>query len=280
MTRVLTAAVLIAGLFFTIWVLPSWVTLVLAAVAAAIAAAELDALSGVQRGHVSATSFSPWLLGTAAACFCVAFAVVPQVGVPHSVYVGLMISMIAVGVGLVARRLGRAPETAATARGLVPRNPVFLLMAPAYIGAPLGAMSKIQAVYGPPVFTVFFLLIAVSDSAQYYTGRAFGRRKLAPSISPAKTVEGALGGLAAAALVGAFLGSHWIPGVSPMSGAGLGLVLGAIGIIGDLFESFLKRRVGVKDSSSLIPGHGGLLDRIDSWLFAAPIYYVFLRYFA
>jgi phosphatidate cytidylyltransferase len=63
-------------------------------------------------------------------------------------------------------------------------------------------------------------------------------------------------------------------------GAALGLVLGAVGMVGDLFESLLKRSAGVKDSSSLIPGHGGVLDRIDSWLFVAPVYYAFLRYLA
>jgi phosphatidate cytidylyltransferase len=120
----------------------------------------------------------------------------------------------------------------------------------------------------------------VSDSAQYYTGRAFGRRKLAPSISPAKTVEGAIGGLVAAAVIGTLLARLCLPAVpAPVAGA-LAFLLACCGIVGDLFESLLKRSAGVKDSSALIPGHGGVLDRIDSHLFAAPAFYIFLRYFA
>jgi phosphatidate cytidylyltransferase len=119
--------------------------------------------------------------------------------------------------------------------------------------------------------------IVISDSAQYYCGRAFGRRKLAPSISPKKTVEGAIGGV--------------LFGTAAMAGIGMrvftapllvlilvGATIVALGIVGDLFESLLKRSADVKDSSTLIPGHGGVLDRIDSWLFASPVYYVFVRY--
>jgi phosphatidate cytidylyltransferase len=119
-----------------------------------------------------------------------------------------------------------------------------------------------------------------SDSAQYYTGRAFGRRKLAPAVSPAKTVEGAIGGLVAATIAGAVSGSnvlHLAP-FDAVTGAVVGVLVALFGMLGDLFESLLKRSAGVKDSSALIPGHGGVLDRIDSYLFAAPCYYVVLRW--
>jgi phosphatidate cytidylyltransferase len=122
-------------------------------------------------------------------------------------------------------------------------------------------------------------VIVVSDSAQYYTGRAVGRRPLAPTISPKKTIEGAIGGVVFGTLaftVGGryvFASPLWI---LALSGAAISL----LGIVGDLFESLLKRSAGVKDSSNLIPGHGGVLDRIDSWLFAAPVYYVFVRFIA
>jgi phosphatidate cytidylyltransferase len=91
-------------------------------------------------------------------------------------------------------------------------------------------------------------------------------------------MEGAIGGVMAAAIVGATLGVRWVPGLTVGSGVLLGALVGAFGIVGDLFESLLKRGAGVKDSSSLIPGHGGVLDRIDSWLFAGPVYFMFLRY--
>ncbi len=100
-------------------------------------------------------------------------------------------------------------------------------------------------------------------------------------MSPAKTVEGAVGGFVAAAILGAWLAPQWLamthaPG--PVAGALLGTLLAGAGMVGDLFESLLKRSAGVKDSSSLIPGHGGVLDRIDSYLFAAPVYFLLLRY--
>jgi phosphatidate cytidylyltransferase len=117
-----------------------------------------------------------------------------------------------------------------------------------------------------------------SDSAQYYTGRLFGRVPLAPAISPKKTREGAIGGLivGTAAMT---VGGRWVFPETPMAlTAAAAAVIVAVGMIGDLFESLLKRSAGVKDSSSVIPGHGGVLDRIDSWLFAGPMYYVFTRY--
>jgi phosphatidate cytidylyltransferase len=108
----------------------------------------------------------------------------------------------------------------------------------------------------------------------------FGRRKLAPAVSPAKTVEGAIGGLVLATIAGAVAGprlSH-IASLTPPVGALIGLFVAAFGIVGDLFESLLKRSAGVKDSSALIPGHGGVLDRVDSYLFAAPCFYIALTW--
>jgi phosphatidate cytidylyltransferase len=120
--------------------------------------------------------------------------------------------------------------------------------------------------------------IVVSDSAQYYTGRALGRRPLAPSISPKKTLEGALGGMVFGTASMVIGGGLVFPGARLPILLLVGASISALGIVGDLFESLLKRSAGIKDSGSVIPGHGGVLDRIDSWLFAAPVYYVFVRY--
>ena len=115
-------------------------------------------------------------------------------------------------------------------------------------------------------------IIWVGDSAAYYGGRAFGRHALAPQISPKKTVEGAIAGLVGSMLAGGiagvfFLGEPWLS-VTLISGA-----VAVIGQIGDLAESAMKRSAGVKDSSSILPGHGGILDRLDSLFFAAPVFY-------
>jgi phosphatidate cytidylyltransferase len=122
------------------------------------------------------------------------------------------------------------------------------------------------------------LTVMVSDTAQYYTGRLFGTRPLAPAISPKKTVEGAVGGFVFGTALFVSAGAWWVPGMPILFRIGLGLAVVALGIGGDLFESMLKRSAGVKDSSALIPGHGGVLDRIDALLFAAPVYYIVLKY--
>jgi len=118
--------------------------------------------------------------------------------------------------------------------------------------------------------------IIVSDSAQYYSGRAFGRHPLAPTISPKKTIEGAVGGLVLGTAFMAIAGPRIFPTLL-LPWIGVGAIVVVLGILGDLFESRLKRVAGLKDSSALIPGHGGILDRIDALLFAIPAFYLFLR---
>jgi len=120
--------------------------------------------------------------------------------------------------------------------------------------------------------------IVVSDTAQYYSGRTFGRRPLALRLSPKKTIEGAVGGFVAAPLFLYFAGPYLVPVVTPLMIAPLGVLLVVCGIAGDLFESMIKRAADMKDSSALIPGHGGVLDRIDALLFATPPFYMFLRW--
>jgi phosphatidate cytidylyltransferase len=117
---------------------------------------------------------------------------------------------------------------------------------------------------------VLLLIVWASDIGAYMTGRAIGGPLLAPAISPGKTWSGALGGLAAAALTG--LAASLALGSGPISWrpAGFALLIGVISQVGDLFESRLKRHFGVKDSGTTIPGHGGLLDRLDAVLTAAP----------
>jgi CDP-diglyceride synthetase len=135
---------------------------------------------------------------------------------------------------------------------------------------------------GAWIVLLVLLVIWAGDSAAYFGGRAWGRRKFAPAISPNKTWAGVLCGLAASALIGALA---WAPGHRGASlpalwavGAAFGLLVGAAGQIGDLVESAMKRELQVKDFGALLPGHGGVLDRFDSLLFAAPTAYALLAY--
>ncbi len=128
---------------------------------------------------------------------------------------------------------------------------------------------------------VFFLIFItqLNDVAQYCWGKAFGRTKITPKVSPNKTWEGAIGGWATTALVFYFLAPYFTP-LSPLHAAIMGVVVPMAGFFGDITMSAVKRDIGVKDTSHLIPGHGGVLDRLDSLTFAAPVYFHLLAYFA
>jgi len=161
-------------------------------------------------------------------------------------------------------------------RGTSVQNAGAQAFAPLYIGLPLGMLLAVHAQGGPRVTLLLIGTVVVSDSAQYYTGRMFGRRALAPAISPKKTQEGAIGGVVFGTLFMILVGRAFL--AAPVwSLAVLGALVVAAGICGDLFESRLKRTAGLKDSSSIIPGHGGVLDRIDALLFAAPVFYFYLQ---
>ena len=129
---------------------------------------------------------------------------------------------------------------------------------------------------------IFPLLVTwASDIGAYVAGRAIGGRKLMPSVSPGKTIAGALGGVGASMLVAYAYGRGvLVPvahlGFSPWGALLFGLLISAAAQVGDLFESLLKREAGVKDSSRIIPGHGGVLDRVDSLLFVLPVAYLLL----
>ena len=127
---------------------------------------------------------------------------------------------------------------------------------------------------------VFWLLMVImaGDTGAFYVGRTWGKTKLYPAVSPGKTWAGVWGGMAAALIAGLGLGRWALPGVSLKSLGVLALVLAVVGLLGDLFESMLKRQAQVKDASEILPGHGGMLDRLDSLLFAAPLV-VYFRLF-
>jgi phosphatidate cytidylyltransferase len=121
------------------------------------------------------------------------------------------------------------------------------------------------------------LLNWAGDIAAYYIGRAFGKHKMAPRISPQKSWEGAAASSIAAVLVGGAYLMRFVPGANVASAAGLTLVANMAGQLGDLAESAIKRGASVKDSSGILPGHGGFLDRVDSTLFTLPVIYLWVK---
>ncbi|MBK1648867.1 hypothetical protein CKO36_09705 [Rhabdochromatium marinum] len=152
----------------------------------------------------------------------------------------------------------------------------LLLLSAPFVTAPwFGLLALHAAPAGGPWMVLFLLMLVwLTDSGAYFAGRRFGRRKLAPRLSPGKTIEGVMGGLLAAGL--------WSLALLPMAGdwlSWIGLALlcmltAGISVVGDLVESWLKRRRNLKDSGALLPGHGGVLDRLDSLMAAVPVFAV------
>lgn len=148
-----------------------------------------------------------------------------------------------------------------------------------YLGALGGAMAGLlllaPAAQGGFRLLLLLGIVMVSDTFAFFVGHALGRHRLAPALSPGKTVEGALGGLVGGALGAWLVRALGLPGLPLRHALLLGVTVAAMGIIGDLLESLLKRWAGVKDSGNLFPGHGGMLDRLDSLLFGAPVLYYY-----
>jgi phosphatidate cytidylyltransferase len=258
MVRILSAAVLIPVFFGGIWFLPSPWLLAIAEVVLLLAFVEYARLADALGARVPRAAS-----GAAAAGMCAAVGL----GLP------LELPLAAALVGLGALTVGsRAPSPGVLADVSAAVFPVV------YLGLPLGSFVALHVMGGREIVILLLLTIVVSDSAQYFSGRLFGRHRLSPAISPKKTLEGALGGFLIAPAVMAVVARWWLPDRSTGWVLLVGLVLVGLGIAGDLFESLLKRSAGVKDSSALIPGHGGVLDRIDALLFAAPVFYVLLKY--
>jgi phosphatidate cytidylyltransferase len=156
------------------------------------------------------------------------------------------------------------------------------LLGAVYLGALGGTIAALRIV--PPIEQgawrlVLLLVVQVfSDSSAFFVGHAIGRRRLAPGISPGKSVEGAIGGLVGGVLGALAVRAVGLPALPLLHAVGLGAAVALMGIVGDLDESLLKRWAGVKDSGRLFPGHGGMLDRLDSLLFGAPVLYYYFQY--
>ncbi len=157
------------------------------------------------------------------------------------------------------------------------RDGAMTLFGVLYLGLTLGMLSMTRLL-PQGEWLIFFLLLVTwaSDTGAYYVGTLYGRHRLAPTISPKKTVEGLVGGLIAAIIAG-YLARWWfLPELSGLDCLILAALLTIAGLWGDLAESAMKRTVGMKDSGGILPGHGGMLDRLDSLLFATPVFYYYI----
>lgn len=251
MKRVVTALLLIPFFVYIVLWAPSWAFLVTVSTVAVLCFreyAQLVALHGIAK---------PNIFGYVAGLL-----VLLLPGKDGAFFV--LIAILAMSLALRAREMKQVlPDAAA------------LLLGVAYTFGSLRSGVELRAIN--PYWLFFALSLNwVGDIAALYVGRTFGRHKLAPEVSPAKSWEGSVGSTVASVVYGAFY-FHWLLPVVPLVAAlGLTVVANIAGQLGDLCESALKRGAGVKDSGNLLPGHGGWLDRVDSSLFALPVVYFFV----
>ena len=153
---------------------------------------------------------------------------------------------------------------------------------PLFVGAPLSmlAVMRRDLLEAGPGYVVMSIMFAwFGDTGGYFAGRFLGKHKLYEAVSPKKTVEGAIGGLGGS-VIGALMAHFWfLPSLPLVSGVILALVAGALGQAGDLGESLLKRSFGVKDSGAIVPGHGGILDRVDALMVTAAVTFLYTLWF-
>ncbi len=254
--RVASAGLLIPLVGAAVVWAPAWLFALVVALVVAISLDEWFAM----RGHARAAALPAQLVAFLIQAHFAGALALPLGGL-------LTLALLVVGAAVVLRR-GDLPARMSLASDMV--------MGLFCIALPLAHFILVRggdgATSGPA--RVAFLLLAVwgSDTAAYAVGVTLGRHRLAPFLSPKKSWEGLIGAVAGGALAGVLVGP--LANVaSPGSSALVGSILGLAGQLGDLFESLWKRASGVKDSGSIIPGHGGLLDRVDSFLFAAPVFH-------
>ncbi len=250
--RFLTAVVLAAILLFALFALPVWVGSALFAVLLAIGAWEWAALGGLgstsgRSAYTAAALILGWLVWRWAGA---GSGVVPLSVVDVAVWVVGLVWMLRFPVAI--------PRAFSLLSGLIVLPLGWLLV------------TELLGARGPWWVLLLFAVVAAADIGAFFSGRAFGRVRLAPAVSPGKTWEGVIGGLLAAAAVGV-IAAVWLQW-SLLSMALLAVAVGAISVIGDLTISMLKRDAGLKDSGRIFPGHGGVLDRVDSLLAALPVY--------
>jgi phosphatidate cytidylyltransferase len=263
-TRVLTSIVLVPVLFVVVWLLPPVYFAALVIVTAATGQYELYAMARM-RGITPLT-----ITGIALGAFIVFHVSRPFLlfyrGGPYF-WITLCVLVVIVA-RLFSRRSveGALEDITVTLFGIVYVALLFSFQVAIHAGPP-----------GKKWLVFLFLVIWASDIGAYYVGTAYGNHRLYEKISPKKSVEGLLGGVLGSVLVAVLCKLWLVPMLGFIEAAVLGAVLALVGTVGDLAESLIKRSAGVKDSGTIIPGHGGILDRMDSMLFAAPVLFFYLR---
>jgi phosphatidate cytidylyltransferase len=270
--RIASSIVLIPVFVWATTGAPAWVFQLLVVAASAVACRELARMFE-RTGRPIAT----WLTVGVGAALTASFAT--------SLYTGLGIDghavrwmptpelALLVGVGLICS----APLWS-SGRPLV-ESTANTLFGAIYIGWLLGYAIWLQGRADGPQLVLFLVGVTwAGESAAYLVGSSVGRHRLAPVLSPGKTVEGAIAQVIVSIAAALALGFWLLPACGLLGAAGAGVILGVIGQVGDLAESAIKRSIGTKDTGDLIPGHGGMLDRIDSLLFNAPALYLYSLY--
>ncbi|HEY8205672.1 MAG TPA: phosphatidate cytidylyltransferase [Pyrinomonadaceae bacterium] len=271
--RILTAVVLLPILIASI-IIPQLALLfvLLAAVALVVALLEFWMLARKQQIRADPVA---GVLG-ASALFTVLYFTEPHR--PPDLKAIVIVLILLTVCSLVAAMLRGAPfERMIGSSGVTVLGVMYIVLLGGHLVAVRTGFAPLLSKH---LLAFFFLVLMGSDSAAYYGGRAFGKHKLAPTVSPGKTWEGAVAGMLASLLLAAASHYWFFPELPLRFGLPLAALMNVVGILGDLTESALKRSAGAKDTAQILPGHGGMLDRIDSLLFNAPlIYYFALAYF-
>lgn len=270
MKRILTAVVALPILLFTVWSSSPYYFVILSTIAVLLALGEFYSLATKARCKPQVVTG-----------FCAALVVIASFVFEEPLLT--VAALIAVAIVTLVAAVFRPSElkealisVSSTIFGVI----YVALLASCLVGVRMISDTRFVTPVShlaSKALTMFFAIVILTDTGAYYTGRTIGRHKLAPRISPGKTIEGAIGGFAMAAVAGYVSKLTFFPEIPLAHCLVLGAVIGIVGQIGDLAESLLKRGSDVKDSGRLLPGHGGMLDRVDSILFSAPVLYFYFR---
>src|SRR5688500_11065332 len=267
MKRILTAVIVLPFLIASILIASLWWLFVLLAVAAMVLAL-LEFYLLAKKLQLKPDPAIGYVAGAA-------LVTISLLNDPASVLLALFVIIALTIVTLVVATLSGAPfDKMIASAGATILGVLYIPLLGSHL---VSLRTGFDPTLSAHLLSFFFMVLMGADAGAYYVGRAFGKHKLAPSISPGKTWEGAVGGVLAALAMGA-LAHFWFFRELPLKYIlPLSVVMTLVGIFGDLAESALKRGAGAKDAANILPGHGGLLDRLDSLLFNAPLIYYFAR---